>query len=402
MKKNSLLFLVLLLISTCATSNDSNSIVNNQNDKAPSYSEAEKNQFFIWGPSFYSSIVDIYVYSDNENIGGGTGTFISEDGLIITNQHVTVGGDKFEVFTYATFDKITEDFIDPETNLKIEPIEAILLGSSQCNDIAVLQINTDKKNTYLEWYGDNILPGLEIYTLGYPAVADGEIAVTTGVVSYVNSLGDSPWTAPGYNTFAHTSPIFSGNSGGPVVTAEGKLVGINYLTEDLIDESFPISKALNNHHIKDLVENYLLMGENYMDIGIGSTAIDLYWYLPETDERSLTMHYIDQVQPGSSGEIAGLMKDSLLLEVGNNEIGFIQTGTDESSYELCNKIKEWQEGKSDLLNYTLYSCFDESFYKGYLSKEVSTKVTELIDNPYKDSGFSIDDFNLVCSGYYQY
>jgi serine protease Do len=267
MKKNSLLFLVLLLISTCATSNDSNSIVNNQNDKAPSFSEAEKNQFFIWGPSFYSSIVDIYVYSDNENIGGGTGTFISEDGLIITNQHVTVGGDKFEVFTYGTFDKITEDFIDPETNLKIEPIEAILLGSSQCNDIAVLQINTDKKNTYLEWYGDNILPGLEIYTLGYPAVADGEIAVTTGVVSYVNSLGDSPWTAPGYNTFAHTSPIFSGNSGGPVVTAEGKLVGINYLTVDLIDESFPISKALNNHHIKDLVENYLLMGENYMDIG---------------------------------------------------------------------------------------------------------------------------------------
>jgi serine protease Do len=402
MKKNSLLFLVLLLISTCATSNDSNSIVNNQNDKAPSFSEAEKNQFFIWGPSFYSSIVDIYVYSDNENIGGGTGTFISEDGLIITNQHVTVGGDKFEVFTYGTFDKITEDFIDPETNLKIEPIEAILLGSSQCNDIAVLQINTDKKNTYLEWYGDNILPGLEIYTLGYPAVADGEIAVTTGVVSYVNSLGDSPWTAPGYNTFAHTSPIFSGNSGGPVVTAEGKLVGINYLTEDLIDESFPISKALNNHHIKDLVENYLLMGENYMDIGIGSTAIDLYWYLPETDDRNLTMHYIDQVQPGSSGEIAGLMKDSLLLEVGNNEIGFIQTGTDESSYELCNKIKEWQEGKSDLLNYTLYSCFDESFYKGYISKEVSTRVTELIDNPYKDSGFSIDDFNLVCSGYYQY
>jgi len=402
MKKNSLLFLVLLLISSCATSNDSNSIVNNQNDKAPSFSEAEKNQFFIWGPSFYSSIVDIYVYSDNENIGGGTGTFISEDGLIITNQHVTVGGDKFEVFTYGTFDKITEDFIDPETNLKIEPIEAILLGSSQCNDIAVLQINTDKKNTYLEWYGDNILPGLEIYTLGYPAVADGEIAVTTGVVSYVNSLGDSPWTAPGYNTFAHTSPIFSGNSGGPVVTAEGKLVGINYLTVDLIDESFPISKALNNHHIKDLVENYLLMGENYMDIGIGSTAIDLYWYLPEKDDRSLTMHYIDQVQPGSSGEIAGLMKDSLLLEVGNNEIGFIQTGTDESSYELCNKIKEWQEGKSDLLNYTLYSCFDKSFYKGYISKEVSTKVTELIDNPYKDSGFSIDDFNLVCSGYYQY
>ena len=389
--------ILLLLISFCGGSSATIT-----DEEIPSFSEAEKNQFFVWGPSFYSSIVDIYVYLDDEWIGGGTGTFISEDGLIVTNQHVTVGGDKFEVFTYGIFDKITEDFIDPETNLKIEPIEAILLGSSQCNDIAVLQINTDKKNTYLEWYGDNILPGLEIYTLGYPSVADGEIAVTTGVVSYVNSLGDSPWTAPGYNTFAHTSPIFSGNSGGPVVTAEGKLVGINYLTEDLIDESFPISKALNNHHIKDLVENYLLMGENYMDIGIGSTAIDLYWYLPETDDRNLTMHYIDQVQPGSSGEIAGLMKDSLLLEVGNNEIGFIQTGTDESSYELCNKIKEWQEGKSDLLNYTLYSCFDESFYKGYISKEVSTKVTELIDNPYKDSGFSIDDFNLVCSGYYQY
>ena len=240
------------------------------------------------------------------------------------------------------------------------------------------------------------MPGLEIYTLGYPGVADGEIAVTTGVVSYINSLGDSTWTAPGYNTFAHTSPIFSGNSGGPVVTAEGKLVGINYLTEESYDEVFPISKAINNNYVKDIVDNYLSKGINYTDIGIDSSAIDLYWFLPEDDERSLTMHYIEKVQPGSIGEIASLLPDTLLLEVGNNDIGFIQIGTNESSYELCNKLEEWEDSSTDLLNYIAYTCDAEAFYKGYISKQGIEEEIEFIENPYEDNGFTLSDFQQVC------
>ena len=247
---------IFLLISGCASTPATQTEINTLQTESVD-SESEKKQFFVWGPSFYSSIVDIQVYASDEFIAGGTGTIITEDGLIITNQHVVVGGDEFEIYTYGTYDAESGEFVNPETNEIVEPLPATLMGSSQCNDIAVLQIDSNRVFNYLEWYGEEIMPGLEIYTLGYPGVAAGEIAVTTGVVSYINSLGDTTWTAPGYNTFAHTSPIFSGNSGGPVVTAEGKLVGINYLTEESYDEAFPISKAINNNYVKDIVDNYL-------------------------------------------------------------------------------------------------------------------------------------------------
>jgi len=385
--------IIFLLLASCSTENTTQTVSEN--------SETEKVQFFVWGPSFYSSIVDIGVYVDEEWIAGGTGTIISKDGLVITNQHVIVGGEFYEIYTYGTYDIEREEFIDPQTDEKVEPLTATLLGSSQCNDIALLQIDSKKEFNYLSWYGEDILPGLEIYTLGYPGVAGGEIAVTTGVVSFVNSLGDSQWTAPGYNTFAHTSPIFGGNSGGPVVTADGRVVGINYLTQSSFDEDFSISKAINNNYVKEIVENYLSKGINYLDIGIGSSALDIYWFLPEDDERQLTMHYIESVQPGSLGDIAALTQDSLLLEVGNNDIGFVQIGTNESSFELCNKLEEWENSTTDLLNYIAYSCSAETFYKGYISKQGFKKEIVFIDNPYDDTGFSLCNFQQVCIGYYE-
>ena len=60
------IIILLLLISFCVGSSATIT-----DEEIPSFSEVEKNQFFIWGPSFYSSIVDIYVYSDDEWIGGG-------------------------------------------------------------------------------------------------------------------------------------------------------------------------------------------------------------------------------------------------------------------------------------------------------------------------------------------
>lgn len=385
--------IICLLFVSCSTENTTQIVSEN--------SETEKEQFFIWGPSFYTSIVDIYTFADGDNLAGGTGTIISKDGLIVTNQHVTVGGEEYEVYTYGTYDYELQDFINPITNEVVEALPATLVASSQCSDIALLQIDSDEEFNYLEWYGEDIVPGLEIYTLGYPGVADGEIAVTTGVVSFINSLGDSPWTAPGYNTFAHTSPIFSGNSGGPVVTAEGKLVGINYLTEDLYDESFPIAKAINNDYVKDLIDNYLSNGINYKDIGIGSTAIDMYWFLPEDDERTFTMHYIEQVQPGSVGDKASLLPDSLLIEVGNNDIGYVQIGTYETSFELCNKLEEWENSSTDLLSYTAFSCSADSFYKGSISKVGIEVDVELIDNPYESAGFDISEFQSICINYYE-
>ena len=93
-----------------------------------------------------------------------------------------------------------------------------------CYDLALLKINSEKKFLKLDWYGD-FEPGLEVFTLGYPAVGQGEMTVSNGVVSSLRYFGDTSWTAPGFDTFGHTAPIFFGNSGSPVLNAHGELVG---------------------------------------------------------------------------------------------------------------------------------------------------------------------------------
>ena len=121
-KLNKLVFLcIFLLILGCKSPPTAQTEINTLQTESVD-SESEKKQFFVWGPSFYSSIVDIQVYASDEFIAGGTGTIITEDGLIITNQHVVVGGDEFEIYTYGTFDTESGEFVNPETNEIVEPL----------------------------------------------------------------------------------------------------------------------------------------------------------------------------------------------------------------------------------------------------------------------------------------
>ncbi len=407
-KSRNIIFLIFICISACNTGSVSDNLNN----------ETEKSNFYVYGTSFYSSIVDITVHS-NENckviynedfesftdeqkeevlkkctdslIAAGTGTFITSDGYIITNQHVTIGGVYFEIYTYAEYDIEKDIFIDPTTGERIQILEAELVASSQCNDISLLKVNSDKEFNHLDWYGDDFKPGLEVYTLGYPGIAEGNIAVTTGVISYLDSNGNTAWTAPGYETFAHTSPIFSGNSGGPVVSAEGKIVGINNMTYQAPGEAFPVTNAINNDYVEFIVNEYLIKGINYMDIGMESKATDMWWFLNEGDDRSFTLHFIETLQPNGIADVGGLNEGDLLIEVNNERIGEF-----EYSHQFCEVLKEWENSDNNSIDYIAYSCSDSLFYKGTFNKDKSSSSIENgIGNRYLNE-FTSDDFNLVC------
>lgn len=397
-KRNITYFFFIVFIACTSTTTTTTSVT-----------ESEKDKFYVYGSSFYSSIVDIYVYLDeesNENdaysfIAGGTGSFISSDGYIVTNQHVTVGGGYFKIFTYAEYDTEQEIWIDPYTGEEAIPLSAELVASSQCNDISLLKVESDSQFNYLEWYGDDFKPGLEIYTLGYPGVAEGSIAVTTGVVSYLSSYGDTSWTAPGYETFAHTAPIFAGNSGGPVVSSDGKIVGINNMTDEPFGESFSLSRALNNHYVQHIVEEYLIKGSDYIDIGMGSIAIDMYWFLEEYDDREFTSHFIATLQPNGIAEVGGLYENDLLIEVGSVNIGEYELST-----KFCDQIKEWYDNTPLTIDYIAYSCSGGYFYSGEFHKEKKSIPTTQINSPYISFGYENSDFDLICNNfmelYYDY
>ena len=361
--------------------------------------DKNKSQFFTWGTEYFKSIVDIgYIDTDDNLVELGTGAIITSDGYVITNYHVATGQNEFALFNYSEFDTEKNEWIDPETNQAVEMLTADWVAGSMCYDLALLKINSDKKFSKLDWYGD-FEPGLEVFTLGYPAVGRGEITVSNGVVSSLRYFGDTQWTAPGYDTFGHTAPIFFGNSGSPVLSEDGKIVGINYTAYQEEDESFSISYAIDNQIIQKIVDEYLINGKDYLSIGLDGDAENLYFFLPDGDDRNLPFYFITSVHPGSIAEIAKIERNELLFSFGDYYVGqndFSDFGIDGHPMlsDLCSLISDWEKSSEQTIELMLYSCYLEEFYVATLSKSRESYEPYLVDNPFSD--FTKNDIGLAC------
>jgi serine protease Do len=160
----------------------------------------------------------------------GSGVIIDgEKGYIITNHHV---------ITRATEIKVI-------TSMK-EEYQARLIGSDARSDLAVLQIDTEKKLPEIEMGdSDDLMIGETVIAIGNPFGLSH--TVTTGVVSALDRsvrAGDHI-----YRQFIQTdASINPGNSGGPLLNIEGKLIGINtaiYQKAQGIGFAIPIKKVKN-------------------------------------------------------------------------------------------------------------------------------------------------------------
>jgi len=143
-------------------------------------------------------------------IGGGSGVVISADGLMLTNHHVARASKKWKVRLAG------------EKNFR----DAKVLGYDPVGDVTLLKIETDGPLPFAEFgVSDELEVGTHVVAVGNPfglAEFDGEPTVSFGVVSAVKSYQenyfDAIWTDAAVNP---------GNSGGPLLTLDGKLVGIN-------------------------------------------------------------------------------------------------------------------------------------------------------------------------------
>ncbi|MBI4501140.1 MAG: trypsin-like peptidase domain-containing protein [Gemmatimonadetes bacterium] len=152
---------------------------------------------------------------EREVQGLGTGFFITRDGVVITNQHVTDGAEQIVVAM-------------PDGN----EYPAKLLGEDPLTDIAVLKIETTGLPTVPIGRSDDLMIGEWVVAFGNPygyLLGNAEPTVTAGVVSAVGRnlypSGDQPGVYVGMiQTDAAINP---GNSGGPLVNALGEVVGVN-------------------------------------------------------------------------------------------------------------------------------------------------------------------------------
>lgn len=147
-------------------------------------------------------------------VGSGSGFIVDPDGLVVTNNHVVTGAGVVKV-------RIGGESTE---------IPARIVGVSECNDLAVLQLIDPGPYRYLEWHTGPITPPLEVYTAGFP-LGDPEYTVTRGVVSKERADGESSWASVRH-VIEHDANIQPGNSGGPLVGADGRVVGVNYAADD--------------------------------------------------------------------------------------------------------------------------------------------------------------------------
>ncbi len=186
---------------------------------------------------------------DVYNVSGlGSGFIIDPSGLAVTNNHVVTGAAFLQVF------------IEGEN----EPRNARVLGVSECSDLAVIDIDGEDL-PYLDWFDGEIIAGLDVYAAGFP-FGDPEYTITEGIISKEKADGETYWASVD-SVIEHTARILPGNSGGPLVTADGKVLAINYAGV----KEYDINEAISRDEAMAVLDD-LMAGNNVSSIGVNGFA----------------------------------------------------------------------------------------------------------------------------------
>lgn len=224
-------------------------------------------------------------FGQYESSGAGTGFIIDPSGIAVTNNHVVTGSALLQVYVPG------ED----------EPKNAKILGVSECSDLAVIDIDGEGF-PFLDWYSSDIKPGLEVYSAGYP-LGDPEYTLTKGIVSKADYDIETPWASVD-SIIEHDARIRGGNSGGPLVTADGKVVGVNYAGSDQTDQNL----AINNAEAQPIIEQ-LRAGTDVTSIGVNGFAVD--------DGQGITGVWVSSVASGSPADEAGITGGDIITRLEN-------------------------------------------------------------------------------------
>jgi serine protease Do len=180
--------------------------------------------------------------------GSGSGFIIDPSGLAVTNNHVVTGAAFLQVY------------VDGED----EPRNAKVVGVSECSDLAVIDID-GADFPYLDWDDGDLSAGTKVYAAGFP-LGDPEYTLTEGIISKEKADGESSWASVD-SVIEHTAQILHGNSGGPLVGEDGRVIGINYAGNEDLDLNYAISRLETERVLDDLIA-----GKDVNSIGVNGEA----------------------------------------------------------------------------------------------------------------------------------
>lgn len=197
--------------------------------------------------------------------GVGTGVIVSEDGLILTNQHVVSDNPK----------SITVTLIDGSE------YEASVIYSDESMDLAVIKIEATGLTAASLGDSDSVSVGEVAIAIGNPLGLDYQRSVTAGIISALNRSIQLEQYSFATNLLQTDAAINSGNSGGPLLNSQGEVIGIN--TYKLTDGegmgfAIPINAAI------PIISQVLESGE-FVQSKLGLSFIDTNIYNVLTDTQ---------------------------------------------------------------------------------------------------------------------
>ena len=245
----------------------------------------------------------------------GSGIIISEDGYILTNNHVVDSSSSSSSYSYYDLSEATSIKVKLNSDIygSDSVYEAKIVGKDSQTDLAVLKI--DKSGLTAAEFADSnqAVVGEFVMAVGSPLGLD--TTVTTGIISAVNREVESDG-----NTFVciqTDAAINSGNSGGALVNSEGKVIGINTLKlsgtgVEGIGFAIPINSTLDI--IDDLIEHNKVIRPY-----IGITGQDLDEETAKKNDLVVGI-YVRDVEMFSPAEKAGFKIGDVIIKADGKDI----------------------------------------------------------------------------------
>ena len=307
-----------------------------------------------------------------ENLTGlGSGFIISDEGYVVTNNHVISGADEITVIF----------------NNGLDEVAATLVGTDPKTDIAVLKIDPSNLNIqHVNWGNSEISRvGDIVLAIGNPLGLGG--TVTSGIISSINrDIGGGP-----YVDFIQTdAPINRGNSGGPLFNLDGEVIGINSMIISQTGGSVGLGFSIPSKTAKLIVDQIISFGQAKRG-WLGVQIQDL------TQEFSDSLGYdstdgafVASVEPNSPAAAANIQAGDIIIEFDGKPISSFKdlpkvvAETDIGKEVL---VKVWRNGamtdvtvKIDELNEGVQVASNEGLYL----KDLDVTLAEL-DNETKQS-----------------
>ncbi len=234
---------------------------------------------------------------------------MSEDGYILTNNHIVNSGSTSSFYEVAKANKVTVYLYNDET-----PYEAKIIGTDEQTDLAVIKI--EKTGLPAAEIGDSDLVKVGEFSMAIGNPLGMQSSVTGGMISAVNrEVTDSDGKK--YTLIQTDAAINSGNSGGALVNAEGKVIGINTLKLsgtgiEGMGFAIPINSTIN---IYEQLIQYNKVKRPYM----GITGIDLDEKTAEYNKLVVGI-YVKAIDDFSSAEKAGIKVGDVIIEADGKKI----------------------------------------------------------------------------------